>query len=117
MARMKDGQQSIFYIAADTVKSAKSAPFLEKLRQKGLEVGAGREAVKGESMEGGVERGGAVGGGGGGVGRGNQGGMSGHGVAGMTLLLHLCACLACTWPRRGGNRKEGGDGGDLFCYE
>ncbi|GJP48536.1 hypothetical protein CLOM_g7826, partial [Closterium sp. NIES-68] len=37
-ARMKDGQKEIYYIAADTVRSAKSAPFLEKLNQKGLEV-------------------------------------------------------------------------------
>ncbi|CAI7907853.1 unnamed protein product, partial [Closterium sp. NIES-53] len=36
--RMKDGQKEIYYIAADTVRSAKSAPFLEKLNQKGLEV-------------------------------------------------------------------------------
>ncbi|CAI5529472.1 unnamed protein product [Closterium sp. Naga37s-1] len=36
--RMKDAQKEIYYIAADTVRSAKSAPFLEKLNQKGLEV-------------------------------------------------------------------------------
>eukprot|EP00897_Mesotaenium_endlicherianum_P007740 jgi/Mesen1/6995/ME000365S06129 len=36
--RMKEGQSDIYYFAADTIKSAKSAPFLEALAQKDLEV-------------------------------------------------------------------------------
>ena len=36
---MKEDQKAIYYLAADTIKSAKSAPFLEELEKKGLEVG------------------------------------------------------------------------------
>jgi heat shock protein beta len=36
--RMKATQTSIYYLAADTVKSAKSAPFLEELSKRDLEV-------------------------------------------------------------------------------
>lgn len=35
---MKTEQKKIYYIAADSVKSAKNTPFLEKLREKDLEV-------------------------------------------------------------------------------
>lgn len=38
VGRMKEGQKDIYYLAADTLKSAKSAPFLEALNQKNLEV-------------------------------------------------------------------------------
>lgn len=36
--RMKEGQREIYYLASDTLQSAKSAPFLEKLLEKDLEV-------------------------------------------------------------------------------
>lgn len=35
---MKENQNAIYYIASDSIKSAKSAPFLEKLVQKDIEV-------------------------------------------------------------------------------
>lgn len=38
LGRMKDTQTSIYYLAADTVKSAKSAPFLEEITKRDLEV-------------------------------------------------------------------------------
>eukprot|EP00475_Leptophrys_vorax_P026052 TRINITY_DN3650_c0_g2_i1.p1 TRINITY_DN3650_c0_g2~~TRINITY_DN3650_c0_g2_i1.p1 ORF type:complete len:801 (-),score=87.61 TRINITY_DN3650_c0_g2_i1:173-2542(-) len=38
VSRMKPDQKTIYYIAADNVKSARSAPFLERLVQKDLEV-------------------------------------------------------------------------------
>lgn len=38
ISRMKDGQKAIYFLAADTVKSAKSAPFLEALTKKDFEV-------------------------------------------------------------------------------
>jgi molecular chaperone HtpG len=38
IGRMKDGQESIFYITADTLASAKSSPQLEIFRKKGIEV-------------------------------------------------------------------------------
>ena len=37
-ARMKDGQDAIYYITADTLASAKSSPQLEIFRKKGIEV-------------------------------------------------------------------------------
>ena len=37
-ARMKDGQDAIFYITADTLAAAKSSPQLEIFRKKGIEV-------------------------------------------------------------------------------
>jgi len=36
---MKEDQKAIYYLAADTIKSAKSAPFLEELVQRDIEVG------------------------------------------------------------------------------
>ena len=38
VARMKDGQEAIFYITADTLKAAQASPQLEIFRKKGLEV-------------------------------------------------------------------------------
>ena len=35
---MGDNQKAIYYLATDSLKSAKSAPFLEKLVQKDIEV-------------------------------------------------------------------------------
>lgn len=35
---MKENQTAIYYLASDSLKSAKSAPFLEKLVQKEIEV-------------------------------------------------------------------------------
>lgn len=35
---MKPEQKAIYYIASDSITSAKNAPFLEKLMEKGLEV-------------------------------------------------------------------------------
>ncbi len=37
-ARMKDGQDAIYYITADTLAAAKSSPHLEIFRKKGIEV-------------------------------------------------------------------------------
>jgi len=37
-ARMKEGQESIYYVTADTQSAAKSSPHLELFRKKGLEV-------------------------------------------------------------------------------
>lgn len=39
VANMKADQKDIYFIAADSVASAKSAPFLEKLAEKNIEVG------------------------------------------------------------------------------
>ena len=36
--RMKSGQKSIYYMASDSLEVARSAPFVEKLIKKGLEV-------------------------------------------------------------------------------
>lgn len=36
--RMAEGQKAIYFLAADNINSAKSAPFLEKLNKKGYEV-------------------------------------------------------------------------------
>lgn len=38
IARMKEGQEKIFYIAADTYNSAKNSPHLEIFKEKGIEV-------------------------------------------------------------------------------
>ncbi len=38
MARMKDGQEAIYYITADSLAAAKSSPQLEIFRKKGIEV-------------------------------------------------------------------------------
>jgi molecular chaperone HtpG len=38
VARMKEGQESIYYITADTLAAAKSSPQLEIFRKKGIEV-------------------------------------------------------------------------------
>ncbi|MBJ3814638.1 molecular chaperone HtpG [Shimwellia pseudoproteus] len=38
IARMKDGQEKIYYITADSYAAAKSSPHLELLRKKGIEV-------------------------------------------------------------------------------
>jgi heat shock protein beta len=38
VANMKEGQTAIYYFAADSIKSAKSAPFLEALSKKDYEV-------------------------------------------------------------------------------
>lgn len=38
LCRMKDGQKDIFYMAADSLDAASSAPFVERLVQKGFEV-------------------------------------------------------------------------------
>ena len=35
---MGENQKAIFYLATDSLKSARTAPFLEKLVQKGIEV-------------------------------------------------------------------------------
>jgi HSP90 family molecular chaperone len=35
---MGENQKAIYYLATDSLKSAKTAPFLEKLVQKGIEV-------------------------------------------------------------------------------
>lgn len=35
---MGENQKAIYYLATDSLKSAKSAPFVEKLIQKGIEV-------------------------------------------------------------------------------
>ena len=40
VANMKPEQKDIYYIASDSVTSAKNTPFLEKLLEKGLEVRA-----------------------------------------------------------------------------
>eukprot|EP00199_Chlamydomonas_sp_CCMP681_P001189 CAMPEP_0119106662 /NCGR_PEP_ID=MMETSP1180-20130426/5810_1 /TAXON_ID=3052 ORGANISM="Chlamydomonas cf sp, Strain CCMP681" /NCGR_SAMPLE_ID=MMETSP1180 /ASSEMBLY_ACC=CAM_ASM_000741 /LENGTH=782 /DNA_ID=CAMNT_0007092035 /DNA_START=102 /DNA_END=2450 /DNA_ORIENTATION=- len=37
-SRMKEGQKSIYYMAADNIQGARAAPFVEKLVSKGLEV-------------------------------------------------------------------------------
>ncbi|RYG13667.1 MAG: molecular chaperone HtpG [Burkholderiales bacterium] len=37
-ARMKDGQEAIYYITADTLAAAKNSPHLEVFRKKGIEV-------------------------------------------------------------------------------
>jgi molecular chaperone HtpG len=37
-SRMKDGQESIFYVTADSLTAAKSSPQLELFRKKGIEV-------------------------------------------------------------------------------
>ena len=38
-ARAKEGQKNIYYIAADSLAAAASAPFVEQLIKKDLEVG------------------------------------------------------------------------------
>ena len=38
LARMKDGQDRIYYLIADSVTAARSSPYLETLRAKGVEV-------------------------------------------------------------------------------
>ena len=38
VCRMKEGQTGIYYMAADSMAAAASAPFVEKLVQKGYEV-------------------------------------------------------------------------------
>jgi molecular chaperone HtpG len=38
IARMKEGQEAIYYITADTFAAAKNSPHLEALRKKGIEV-------------------------------------------------------------------------------
>ena len=38
VARMKSGQQRIYYVIAESVAAARSSPYLEKLRAKGIEV-------------------------------------------------------------------------------
>lgn len=38
LARMKEGQEKIYYVTADNLKSAKSSPHLEVFRKKGIEV-------------------------------------------------------------------------------
>src|SRR5690606_35066600 len=38
VARMKEGQQKIFYLTADSLQAARSSPHLEVFRRKGVEV-------------------------------------------------------------------------------
>ncbi|ARO88510.1 molecular chaperone HtpG [Nitrosospira lacus] len=38
IARMKDGQEKIYYVTADSLKAARSSPHLEIFRKKGIEV-------------------------------------------------------------------------------
>jgi molecular chaperone HtpG len=38
VARMKDGQQRIYYLIADSITAARGSPYLEQLRSKGIEV-------------------------------------------------------------------------------
>ncbi len=38
VSRMKEGQEKIYYITADSYAAAKSSPHLELLRKKGIEV-------------------------------------------------------------------------------
>ena len=38
--RMKEGQKSIYYLAADSKQAAETAPFTEQLVRKGYEVGS-----------------------------------------------------------------------------
>ena len=38
MERMKEDQKEIYFLAAESVKSAKSAPFVEELLNRDLEV-------------------------------------------------------------------------------
>jgi molecular chaperone HtpG len=38
LARMKDGQEKIYYLTADTLQAARSSPHLEVFRRKGVEV-------------------------------------------------------------------------------
>lgn len=38
VARMKSGQQRIYYVVAESVAAARSSPYLEKLKSKGIEV-------------------------------------------------------------------------------
>jgi molecular chaperone HtpG len=38
LARMKDGQEKIFYVLAESRAAARSSPFIEQLRAKGIEV-------------------------------------------------------------------------------
>lgn len=38
MENMPENQKAIYYLASDSLKSAKSAPFVEKLIQKDIEV-------------------------------------------------------------------------------
>ena len=38
LCRMKEGQKDIFYMAADSLESAQSAPFVERLVEKDFEV-------------------------------------------------------------------------------
>ncbi len=38
IARMKDGQDKIYYITAETFNAAKNSPHLEVFRKKGIEV-------------------------------------------------------------------------------
>jgi molecular chaperone HtpG len=40
VGRMKEGQQSIYYVVGDTRAQAAKSPALERLRQKGYEVSA-----------------------------------------------------------------------------
>ena len=45
--RAKPGQKSIYYIAADSLGAAASAPFVEQLIKKDLEVGKRRSGTSG----------------------------------------------------------------------
>jgi molecular chaperone HtpG len=38
VARMKEGQSKIYYVIADSVEAARGSPYIEKLRERGLEV-------------------------------------------------------------------------------